>query len=774
MLPFDGTARRLRALLWPLLAGLGAVVPPAWILLSGHTLVWRDTAQLNAALRPMIVESLRAGRLPAWNPWEGTGQPVFAQLLHGVLNPVSVAVAILTPSTDALIVALVLFASTGTWLAARALGASGAAAAGAALAFALSGYGLSMADNTSYLIPTATGPWAVAGLVAAARRPAGWVAAAAAVAALALSGDPGSLFAFTLVGACLAWVAGRWRGLILAGLGAALGFALAAIQYVPAWLYLADTARGAGRLDPGDLHRWALAWWRLVELVSPGFFVGVPRSYQAPVFAALDGATPDRFPFTPSVFVGATVLLLAALGTRRNRNARWLVGLAALFLWFALGHRAGSQALLAGMPVWGVLRYWEKMVGPLTLCLALAAGLGIDAVAEDRARAASKMAGFGAGLALVAALALLLPGASRVFCPDEHAANVAAQHLRVGLLHAALGLALLSAVLSAGSRWSRSLRAALAVVVFLQSAAASPFALHAGQPAALRVRPPALAAPPPGPRLVGPLGCDYLEGLGDFDAIDLLNMCERRTARPSTNVEFGVNSIFTYSSLTPGRWDLIMSSRPLFWQLARRFGNSHVVAYAPTSEAEVMALEAATAGATGLQAMDQGRLLVWDVPHRAWAFFATTVRIATSKEEAHAALAEEISAARETVVVESRARLSPLSGGRVISIRRGAETVELEAESQEEGLLVVNDAWAPGWKAAIDGVEAELMPADVLVRSVRWPAGRHRLVMKYEMPGLVAGAIISGLALAVGMAAFVWQRRRSAPRASTTPGPNSK
>jgi len=84
----------------------------------------------------------------------------------------------------------------------------------------------------------------------------------------------------------------------------------------------------------------------------------------------------------------------------------------------------------------------------------------------------------------------------------------------------------------------------------------------------------------------------------------------------------------------------------------------------------------------------------------------------------------------------------------------------VEAESLGDGVLVVNDAWAPGWSATIDGAAVDVLPADVLVRAVRWPAGRHRLVMRYEAPGLVAGGWVSALALAVAVAALGVQRAR--------------
>lgn len=745
---------------WPLLAALGALLPPAVVLLSGHTLVWRDTAQLNAPLRPLVVDALRALRVPGWNPWEGAGQPLYAQLLLGVLHPVSVAVAAVTRSTDALIVALILTGCVGTWFAARALGASRPASAGAALAFSLSGYLLGMADNTSYLMPTATGPWVVAALAWTGASPLAWMPAAIAGASLALAGDPGSVFAFALVGCGLAFADGRWRGLLRAGIGSALGIALAAVQYLPSWLYMADTARGAGRLNPGDLHRWALAPWRLVELVAPGFFVGVPHGYDAPVFAALDGATPDRFPFTPSVFVGAAVVLLAVRGFREGRRGRWLAGFAVFFLWVALGHRAGAQELLSGIPVWGVLRYWEKMVGPLSLCLALAAGLGIDGLTRSPSRSWARAAGAAGALALGGAAALSAQRLSAVFPADPVASDLARTQLRMGLLNAAGGLLLLGAALWMARRLGARAPAVLVAIVFVESATASPFSLHLGDASALTVRPPALAAEPPGPRVVAPLGCDFAAGMGALDAIDLLNVCERRTGRPSTNGEARVASLVTYSSLTPGRWDLVYASGQLFWPLTRRYGTTHVLAREPATPPEGAVLEAATRGATAFRRLDGGNLLVWEVPHRPWASFAPSVRVAPGREAALATLRSEELAGSDTVVIETTGPAPQTARGRVLAVFRETEGVTVDAESDGEGLLVVNDAWSPGWKASIDGRETEVMPADVLVRAVRWPAGRHRLTMRYEVPGLPLGAAISGITLAAMLGVFLWQRRR--------------
>src|SRR5512139_1108078 len=71
-----------------------------------RTLSQRDTDLLYAPVRTLVVEELRAGRLPLWNPYEATGKPLFAEGIHGVLHPVSLLGAALAPaSVDFLLLA---------------------------------------------------------------------------------------------------------------------------------------------------------------------------------------------------------------------------------------------------------------------------------------------------------------------------------------------------------------------------------------------------------------------------------------------------------------------------------------------------------------------------------------------------------------------------------------------------------------------------------------------------------------------------------------------
>ncbi|MGB8931558.1 MAG: hypothetical protein WCC48_09970, partial [Anaeromyxobacteraceae bacterium] len=54
---------------------LGVLLAFAPAVLGLRTLSQRDTDLLYAPVRTLVVQELRAGHLPLWNPYEGTGKP---------------------------------------------------------------------------------------------------------------------------------------------------------------------------------------------------------------------------------------------------------------------------------------------------------------------------------------------------------------------------------------------------------------------------------------------------------------------------------------------------------------------------------------------------------------------------------------------------------------------------------------------------------------------------------------------------------------------------
>jgi hypothetical protein len=158
--------QRYKVIISYCLIAAGSVVPRLYLLAKGYILVWRDTSKLFQPIRPLITEALRHFQLPLWNPHEALGIPLFAQMMHGVLHPVSVLSAFLFPNAtlDIHILIYTSLAAVGSALLARTLGVSPGASAVAGLAYGLSGYVLGMGSIIQYLCAAATAPWLLAGM----------------------------------------------------------------------------------------------------------------------------------------------------------------------------------------------------------------------------------------------------------------------------------------------------------------------------------------------------------------------------------------------------------------------------------------------------------------------------------------------------------------------------------------------------------------------------------------------------------------------------------
>lgn len=69
-------------------------------------------------------------------------------------------------------------------------------------------------------------------------------------------------------------------------------------------------------------------------------------------------------------------------------------------------------------------------------------------------------------------------------------------------------------------------------------------------------------------------------------------------------------------------------------------------------------------------------------------------------------------------------------GTRIVSWR--ADRMEVEVDNKQPGILVVHEAYYPGWVAEIDGLPARILRTNVLFRGVEVREGRHRIVFRFE------------------------------------------
>ncbi|MBK9515877.1 MAG: hypothetical protein IPO09_00735 [Anaeromyxobacter sp.] len=746
---------RARHLAFPLAVACAVLAPLAFHWAGGRTLAWFDTLRLYAPQRWLVDEALRSFRLPLWNPFMGAGVPFLADAIHGVLHPVSVLTAWLGTgrSADLLIGGHVACAGLGAALLTRDLGASRAGAAAAAFTYGLSGFVLSMAGNLVFLAGAGSLPFCLAGLrrFAAAPGPATLAMGAAGAMVLALSGDAQALMVGGALSLALALEVGGWRGAARAVAAGLIGLLLAGVQLVPSAVHLPRTDRASGSWVPVP-GVWAFEPWRLPELVLPGLAWG-PDPLLDQVFEAMGG--PGRWPagglpipFAPSVAVGLVPVALALAGGVQSRRGRWLAGLALALLWGALGTRLGADAVLRQVPLWSAFRYAEKLVGPLSLLVGVLAGLGLDAVVERR-RAAWLALGTAAALGLASVLASRLMAGG---LPPEVAALAGARLLRGGWHVAGALLAFGGWVLLGERAGAQVSGGALAALVWASAVAASPAALRPGDPAIRLTSPgPALTAAPPGPRILTPYTYEPLARDPGLDWTDQQGREHAALGYPAHHVRHRLDSLADYGAMRPGRLARLQAALwPTWPREARRYGATHVVVAPPTTEDQRFLHDLATRGATRTP-LAAGPGEVWSIPHRAWASFPEALR----------PVADEAAAIRETVqtpfeaagvvVLETRGRPSA-APGRVLSVERGLESLRVEAETAGDATLLIADAWWPGWEATIDGARASILPADVVLRAVPWPAGRHVLEMRYRPPEVAAGLLASALGLGLLLA----------------------
>ena len=105
----------------------------------------------------------------------------------------------------------------------------------------------------------------------------------------------------------------------------------------------------------------------------------------------------------------------------------------------------------------------------------------------------------------------------------------------------------------------------------------------------------------------------------------------------------------------------------------------------------------------------------------------------------------------EDVLVEQRdavgLKVAPGPGRGTVAIQHfDLNSLDLAVDSPGEALLVVAEAWYPGWRASIDGRSVACLPVNGWMRGVPVPAGRSRVRLAYHQNGLATGSVISLLA----------------------------
>ncbi|GAB6185353.1 hypothetical protein JCM17478_08550 [Thermopirellula anaerolimosa] len=495
--------------------------------------------------------------------------------------------------------------------------------------------------------------------------------------------------------------------------GKAGGLALGAVQFLPTWEALHDSARSAPTpefLATGSLHPV-----NLLQLVAPYLFRD----------RVLGGNTHEM-----GLYLGAAPLCLAltawTTATHRRRERIILIA-SAVGAVLALLTAFGRYSPLFILQQWLPFRCPSRAVVLFQLCVVIAAAFGFRNLlrtsrspAEPLRAASSVFSRTAFALAAASIFAVVLPFASRSSgFPWGNGATIAA------------GIVLFSTSALAITATARGHRTALIGLILLTAVDLASYGLSY---AVWRDARPfdewrSLAATPP----LHDSQNTYRSGRVVFLPDAAVRSPSPLPAIGNECLVRGFRRMDGYAGLPPRR---VLDMQSL---AARRIA------------------EVGWVGRFGPSSMGQAAV-VWEKSPGPLPRFRTVGQVIAS-----AATPEVIERTDSAVaaVVEKPINVSPEATARirVITDRPGRMLVAVQASGPV--LLVISEAYHPGWHAAHDGRAAEVLRVNGDFMGCVLPEGRHRLTLTFRPWSLVWGGRVSLCALTALATAFLAAVRQS-------------
>ena len=749
------------------------------ILLRGAFFV-QDVMVQNYPFRDFYSQALKQWQLPLWHPGINCGFPLFAEGQAGVLYPFNLLTAFLLP-TFAGITANVVFhmwlGAAGTYWYLRILSCAPAAALAGGLTYGFSGFLVVRAMSQNYIDVSGWMPFLFVLLELAFRtRQLSYLWGVSAVVGLQfLAGHPQAT-AYAVGAAALYGVfralgqGARKRVIAAVVIMPLLGAALAAVQLLPT-LELVQLSGRSGGLDFEEVAKMSLPPERLVTFL-------LPNAFGNPSTGSYWGQGAGFFiQLCPYVGVLPLLLALIALRERRDGVTAFFLALCGAAVILALGSHTELARLLYTLPGWSFFRIPTRFLAWVCFGGAVLAGLGMDMILSGgggqrgRRWTAIALAVPVATMAILNRHVLLAAVDDRAWASThltqlwQYRADLWSDLIRCTVM-LVVGYALLSPR-CVGWR-KRAVVWLVPILIFadLYSFGAGfnsliPVSTYRDVPDAALfihsdidstwgdVRSRGSAVPAVGiarsAALVSELNSPYdwhsnwARDLSSYEKYP-------GTLRMYTGSLYGLaNTLPGWSPLHLRRQWQFTSGHPQFLDLANV---GYLISYNP------LAL-------SGLELVHEGDVRIYR-NHRALPRAYVVPRSVTrSGGDVLGYMKSRAFDPRSEVVVEEIGVGESASEG---SGRFSAATiatyeperVEIELGDHEGGMLVLADSHYPGWRAWVDGIEAPVLRANYVFRSVPVEPDARRVSFEYRSSSFTTGAWVSLVAvitLVAGLAA---------------------
>jgi hypothetical protein len=485
----------------------------------------------------------------------------------------------------------------------------------------------------------------------------------------------------------------------------------------------------------------SLAWSQLLTLMFPKLF----GSSSATAYAYW-GPGPYWHYWETCIYLGILPLLLAAVSLHRfriNATVAFLTGVSVFALLYSLGGNFVLQRFLFDtVPGFAAFRNPARMGAILALCVSLLAGFGLQHLLHDQLREPDRRAltriigGFATFIAGTAVL--LLTGILNdvfPFMASPQSASVVRSHLGLSLVF--LGLAAAGMLLlTRQTRAARFAAYAVPVLIFADlyvfgaSHNTSPqnpeehFARSGALVKFLRSREGIFRV---NIRNADGLLMDRNQGMVDriFTSEGYTPLAPQRLYPPTATVDQmrDLLNIRFYTDTDRGRGVLTLREREGYLQRAFVVFRTHTV----TSEEELTAF-------LGNPEFDPRAVAVLEEPPPA-----------------------------------------PLNGApapwNAVITAYQHNMITVTVETAAEGMLVLSEAYFPGWTATINGKDTRVYRTDYKLRGVFLPSGKSTVVFRYEPESFRTGGMITlgtliVSVLGIGISVFSQRRVPATPVAS--------